>query len=430
MADLRPFRALSFNPAAIGNYANVICPPYDVISPEMQDTLYEISPFNMIRLERGKTYVTDDQMNNSYSRASKTLSEWIETDVLIRDKDPAFYLIQHSFNEKGNNKSSLGIMVGLKLEDYKNRIVLPHEFTQKKAKDDRFSLMEHCHSNFSHIMLLYRDTEKKIVSIINSLSSTPSDLSFSDSSQNTYHLWRINDASTIQAMQVAMEDKRLYIADGHHRYETALNYKSKYGEGRDPNDPLNFTMAYLVEFDDPGFSVLPYHRVIKGLDQSQLNAIKTIVQTLFHIHAPEDENNVHPTSLVEEIVKRGTTQSVLGMFDNSAPPKILTLKPDSFPQNAGPIAKFEAWLLEKLILEVVLGETVDDHVTWLHNEVEAIDLVKSGEYQVAFLLNAISLELFEEIVDHGERLPRKSTFFSPKLPTGFTINLLNATTKA
>ena len=118
------------------------------------------------------------------------------------------------------------------------------------------------------------------------------------------------------------------------------------------------------------------------------------------------------------------------MFDNSAPPKILTLKPDSFPQNAGPIAKFEAWLLEKLILEVVLGETVDDHVTWLHNEVEAIDLVKSGEYQVAFLLNAISLELFEEIVDHGERLPRKSTFFSPKLPTGFTINLLNATTKA
>ena len=426
MADLRPFRALSFNPAAIGNYANVICPPYDVISPEMQDTLYEISPFNMIRLERGKTYVTDDQMNNSYSRASKTLSEWIETDVLIRDKDPAFYLIQHSFNEKGNNKSSLGIMVGLKLEDYKNRIV----FTQKKAKDDRFSLMEHCHSNFSHIMLLYRDTEKKIVSIINSLSSTPSDLSFSDSSQNTYHLWRINDASTIQAMQVAMEDKRLYIADGHHRYETALNYKSKYGEGRDPNDPLNFTMAYLVEFDDPGFSVLPYHRVIKGLDQSQLNAIKNIVQTLFHIHAPEDENNVHPTSLVEEIVKRGTTQSVLGMFDNSAPPKILTLKPDSFPQNAGPIAKFEAWLLEKLILEVVLGETVDDHVTWLHNEVEAIDLVKSGEYQVAFLLNAISLELFEEIVDHGERLPRKSTFFSPKLPTGFTINLLNATTKA
>ncbi|MBD48415.1 MAG: hypothetical protein CL891_04910 [Dehalococcoidia bacterium] len=430
MADLRPFRALSFNPFAIGNYANVICPPYDVISPEMQDALYEISPFNMIRLERGKTYVTDDQMNNSYSRASKTLSEWIEKDVLIRDKDPAFYLIQHSFNSNGNTKSSLGIMVGLKLEDYKNRIVLPHEFTQKKAKDDRFSLMEHCHSNFSHIMLLYRDSEKKIVSVLNSLSSNPSDLSLSDSSENTYSLWRINDVPTIQAIQVAMEDKRLYIADGHHRYETALNYKSKYGEDRDPNDPLNFTMAYLVEFDDPGFSVLPYHRVIKGLDESQLNAIKNIVQTLFHIHAPEDGNNVHPTSLVEEIVKRGATQPVLGMFENSAPPRILTLKPDSFPQNESPIAKFEAWLLEKLILEVVLGETVDEHVTWLHNEVEAIDLVKSGEYQIAFLLNAISLELFEEIVDHGERLPRKSTFFSPKLPTGFTINLLNATTKA
>lgn len=429
MADLRPFRALSFNPAAVGNYANVICPPYDVISPEMQDSLYKVSQFNMIRLEKGKTYANDDKQNNSYSRASKTLSEWIENNVLIRDKVPAFYLIQHRFHSGNSIKSSLGLMAGLKLEDYENKIVLPHEFTQKKAKTDRFSLMEHCHSNFSHIMLLYRDTEKRIVPVLNSLCSNPPDLSLSDNSQNTYSLWRINDGTTIQAIQEAMKCKRLYIADGHHRYETALNYKSKYGGGCGPNHPLNFTMAYLVEFDDPGFSVLPYHRVIKGLNESQLNAIRNKVQALFQIEAPADGDDVHPTSLVEEIVKRGATQPVLALFDNNASPRILTLKPGSVPRNKGPVAKFGTWLLEKLILEDVLGDTVDAHVTWLNNEVEAIDLVKSGQYQIAFLLNAISMELFEEIVDHGERLPRKSTFFAPKLPIGLTINLLNETTK-
>jgi uncharacterized protein (DUF1015 family) len=226
-----------------------------------------------------------------------------------------------------------------------------------------------------------------------------------------------------------MSSKRLYIADGHHRYETALNYKTKYGVASDPNHPVNFTMAYLVEFDDPGFSVLPYHRVIKGLNESQLTAIRNKVQALFHIEVPDGGNDVHPTSLVKEIVKRGASEPVLGLFDNNAAPKILRLKSESVPKTQGPIAKFEAWLLEKLILEDILGDAIDTHVTWLHNEVEAIDLVKSGQYQIAFLLNAISMELFEEIVDHGERLPRKSTFFAPKLPTGLTINLLNEPAK-
>jgi len=429
MADLRPFRALLFNSSTVGNYANVICPPYDVISPEMQDYLYDISPFNMIRLEKGKVYANDDKKNNSYSRASKTLSKWIEKNVLIRDKDPAFYLIQHIFDSGNGIKSSLGLTAGLKLEDYENKIVLPHEFTQTKAKDDRFSLMEHCHSNFSHIMLLYRDTEKKIAPILNSLCRTSPDLSISDTSQNTYRLWRIKDDATIQSIQEHMSSKRLYIADGHHRYETALNYKTKYGVASDPNHPVNFTMAYLVEFDDPGFSVLPYHRVIKGLNESQLTAIRNKVQALFHIEVPDGGNDVHPTSLVKEIVKRGASEPVLGLFDNNAAPKILRLKSESVPKTQGPIAKFEAWLLEKLILEDILGDAIDTHVTWLHNEVEAIDLVKSGQYQIAFLLNAISMELFEEIVDHGERLPRKSTFFAPKLPTGLTINLLNEPAK-
>jgi len=425
VADVRPFRALRFNSRVVGDIAKVVCPPYDVISPRGQKELYQRSPYNVVRLEEGERKTTDNPGDNRYTRAATTLKQWLEKRALVRDDKTAYYLVSHSFRFEGERRQRLGIMAAVRLEEYEKRIVLPHEFTQRAAKEDRLALMQACRTNFSHIMLLYRDKERKLAPLLRkAMAGAPED-SFSDAEGNDYALWLISDSSSVKQIQESFVSKPLYIADGHHRYETALAYRDlQPNAGRNKDATVNFVMAYLVDFEDPGLVVLPYHRVVGGLDIGLEDALWKRIDEVFSATPWPLEHGASAEDLVRDIHERGKRELILGLVRAGGGASLLRVKPGALPPGKGPMASFEAWVLEELVLKPVFGSTIDQNVTWIHDAAEALELLTSDGRQAAFLLKPMPMDLFETIVDRGDKLPRKSTFFYPKLPTGLTINLL------
>ena len=426
MANVRPFRGLLFNPQVVRDLSSVICPPYDVISPQLQKELYRQSLHNVVRLEEGEVHPSDTPSNNRYTRAADTLQQWMRDRILVRDMDPAYYLVRHGFPSDGGSRVRLGLLAAVGLVEYERGVVLPHEYTQRAAKEDRLALMEACRANLSHVMLLYRDEEKRMPDLFRQVMEDAPTFSFSDSKENTYALWHITDPSHTGLIRQAMSSKALYIADGHHRYETALAYRDSQadaGEGGDAGH--NFIMAYLVEFEDPGLVVLPYHRVVGGLDSDTLARLWDQMDRVFVPGPFAAGPQVSPEGFLTEIQTRVGSELVLGVVrSGNERANLLTIRPEAVPRERGPIASFEAWTLEETVLKPVLRDSLDRHVTWTHDAHEAIGRLQDGWHQAAFLLKPLPMDLFEAIVSQGERLPRKSTFFYPKLPTGLVINPL------
>ena len=427
MADVQPFRGLLFNPQVVADLSNAVCPPYDVISPDFQKELYNRSPFNAVRLEEGEVHPSDTSSNNRYMRAADTLRQWTIEGALIRDKVPAYYLIRHSFHYQGKPLTRLGLMAAVRLEEYNHGVVLPHEYTQRAAKQDRLALMDACHTNFSHIMLLYRDSDSQMLSLFRQIMANDSAFSFSDAEGDSYAMWRITDALNVKLIREAMSTSVLYIADGHHRYETSLAYRdNQVKEVGTEDSACNFVMSYLVEFDDPGLVVLPYHRLVRGLDTETLTRLYQNIDHLFASEPLGEVSQVTPDKLLAKMEMQAENAQVLGIVrgDNNTA-SLLTLPPKAYTEEQESLTSFEAWVLEEKILKPTLGDSLDQHVSWTHDAHEAIENLKNGQYQVAFFLRPLNMNLFQQIVGRGERLPRKSTFFYPKLPTGLTINLLD-----
>lgn len=445
MADVRPFRGLRYNPRLTGELSNIICPPFDTISPEMQRSLYEQSAYNVVRLESGERLAKDTPESNRYTRAASLMRDWIETQVMVREDRHSFYLVQHTFKINGRDSVRLELMACVRLEEYERRVVLPHEYTRDEDKRDRLALMEACNANFSPIMCLYRDGEKKLERIFQpTLAGTPM-LDFRDAGDQAYKVWKIQDGPAADEISNALDSLSLYIADGHHRYETALAYKAlkksapasdisptaardKYVE----EAAVNFVMMGLIGFDDPGLVVLPYHRVVGGLDESSLARVRARLKELFdeepiELRAPLSSSVDGATleEFLEVIEVKGRDRKLMGLLDPETDGyQLLTLKQDADLGSAGPLAQSEAWVLESQILRPILGDSLGEHVDYFHDGNELETRVRGGEFQMGFLLKPFPLDLFETIMNLGQRLPPKSTFFYPKLPAGIVINSL------
>ena len=251
MADVRPFRGLLYNTNLVQDLAAVVAPPFDTISAQLQEALHQRSPYNVVRLEAGEQSDSDTNKDNRYTRAASTFREWQTIDVLARDSDPVFYLLRHDFTHEGHLRSRLGLIASVKLEEYDQRVVLPHEFTGQRDKDDRLALMEACQANFSPIMVLYRDSQGLLDTIFQRAVQHDPDLRASNADAQDYALWRITDPNDIKAIRQALVSLPLYIADGHHRYETALRYNQLHPT-TDAEAASRCMMMVLVEFQDPG----------------------------------------------------------------------------------------------------------------------------------------------------------------------------------
>ena len=272
MAEIIPFKGLRYNEELVGNISNVVTPPYDVISPEEQANYYNISEYNCIRLELSKEMAGDDDSNNKYTRAAQTLQKWIDNRVLLEEENPCIYIYQQEFSLSSTERYiRTGFIALVRLEEFSKGIILPHENTLSKPKEDRLNLMRACGANFSQVFSLYDDENKDIAKVFEEYCSSNKPVISIEKgiAGSPERVWAISDGDIIDKIKNIMADKKLFIADGHHRYETALAYRDELRE-KNPNhtgnELYNYVMMMLVDIDDPGLVVLPTHRMVSNID--------------------------------------------------------------------------------------------------------------------------------------------------------------------
>ena len=423
MARVTPFRGWRYNPAVVDDMANVLCPPYDLITPRIQQSLMERHPLNVIHLEAGEGLDWSADPGGRYGETSQRFAQWISEGVLQQDAEPGYYLLRHNFELAGRQRSRLGLVACVGLEDYETRQVLPHEFTEAPAIRDRVKLMESVSANISPIMSLYRDAGNELGPVFNRVMGGPPEVDASDEYGSHTTLWRVAGENEVAAISGFFSSRPVFLADGHHRYEASRQYQlARHAEGAD-GDSLahNYVMMTLIAFDDPGLVVLPYHRNLSGLDDRQLSRVRARLSEMFDIEPAGDRSAGEVVGLVEE---RGRTGRVMAALSGDGA-QLLTLRPSAIESEWGAMAVSEAWVLEEKILRPELGDATLQHLGFLHDHDEAAEGVADGSLQMAFLMKPFPMDAFEQIVGDGQRLPRKSTFFYPKLPTGLVINRID-----
>lgn len=435
MAHIIPFRGMRFNTEKVGDLKQVTTPPYDIISPEEQDGFYQKHLNSVIRLEFGKEYADDTPQNNRYTRAAKDLEAWIDEQILIFEEKPAVYLYEEVFTLKnGETKAFKGFMTLVQLEEFSKKIVLPHEETLSKAKTDRFNLMDATHANFSPIYCLYMDEKQKLSPIIREIAAGAPDISFTACDGIEQHLWIVTDEAVIRAVQDGFADRQLFIADGHHRYETALNFRNKLRE-ENPNDDAdalyNYVMMLLVDMDDPGLVVFPTHRMLKDLESFDEQAVIRALEGTFAVEKVSAGENA-AAAMEESLAAASSDEKVFAFYTGKDYFYRLTLT-DKTAMAKAISGKSEAYLgldvtvLHTLILRKVFGIDMENmanqkNLVYTKQAEEAVDCVKGGGFQCAFLLNATKVREIKDVSLANEKMPQKSTYFYPKIITGLVMN--------
>ena len=434
MAEVRPLRGIRYNTEKVGNIADVVTPPYDVISKEAQTAYYARSPYNVIRLELGQTTPEDGPINTVYTRAASTLAEWRLQQVLQEEVAPCYYVYTQTFTHEGQQYTRTSLIARVRLEQWDANVILPHEHTLAKAKDDRLKLLRACAANLSPIMSLYDDPQGHIRHLLSS-HAEQAEIQFTDEAGEEHRLQPIRDAQQIASIQDFFKERQLYIADGHHRYETALAYQQEVREQRKelyPEDAANFVLMALIDVDDPGMLVLPTHRVLFGLDQQVLDGlIEASFAQYFNVQ-------VVPTTLtsetiVQQMIEAGQEQPAL-VFATGKQMLLLTLN-EQGKQQMQESGHSTAWngldvaVAQQLVMEHILGLSAEDmtagtHVRYMRDPQQALQAVQSGETQAAVLLNATRVRQIRDVAQADDRMPQKSTYFYPKLITGLVINPL------
>tara|TARA_B000000460_G_scaffold59738_1_gene40020 strand:- start:63 stop:1289 length:1227 start_codon:yes stop_codon:yes gene_type:complete len=403
--------------------ASVLCPPYDMINEENQEALKRQNQYNVIHLEAGEGLDWNTSAKEQYSATSNLFDRWRRDGVLQQDESPSYYLMRHSFPLCGKKMVRVGLIASVGLEDYAARQVLPHEFTQAPAIQDRVWLMESLSANISPIMSIYRDADGELDRVYHEIMIGAPEFDATDESGGATALWRITDPAVQSQIGEFFASRPIYLADGHHRYEAARQYQldrhAESNAAKAPNLAHNFVMMTLIAFDDPGLVVLGYHRTLNGVPADKLANIKAKLSELFDSETLTGNSD----ALVEQVDRLGANQRLLASVDSGGA-AMLTLKESAVEPSWGALATSEAWVLEEQVLRPELGDATLDHLDFMHDHEEAVAQAESGELQMVFLLKPFPLDAFESIVGGGQRLPRKSTFFFPKLPTGLVINRL------
>ncbi len=435
MAVVRPFRGCRYDSPAAGSLSDLLCPPYDMIGPDLKDSLQRLSPYNAVHLEGGEQ---PDPVNPEagYRQAAARFQEWLARGLLRQDREPSFYLMRHSYQRRGAAKEQLGLFGAVLVEDYGGGSVLPHEFTREPAVLDRVALLETAKTQFSPLMTLYRDAGGELAPVFDRVVSGPPEVAMAASPESNksnigrVDLWRIADADSQQRITRFFAGRPVFLADGHHRYEAALRYRQSrtYSAGSPavPDSAHCYVMMSLTEFDDPGLQLLPYHKVIGGLSVEQLAALQERLGELFEAEPVALADCGGAEGLAELVVDRGRAGYTIGMLGpGDAAANLLTLRTEIDWRNWGALAVSEAWALDEQVIKPLLGDAMSDHVDYSHDASAAAAMVAAGVQQLAFLLKPFPMNAFEAIVGSGQRLPAKSTFFYPKLPTGLIINRLD-----
>jgi uncharacterized protein (DUF1015 family) len=433
LADIRPFHGTHYNPTQVKDLAKVICPPYDIISSQMQQELYRRSESNFVRIEFGRELPQDKATNNRYTRAAATLERWLEQSVLKTDAKLSLYIDDHRFTYQGNPHLRRSLVCLVRLEEWDRMIVRPHEGTLSSPKGDRLNLLWALQANTSPVMSLYEDPEKRISSLLDKATAGKPLLSADSGNGESHRVWAVNDAGTIGGIHDCLAGRPLYIADGHHRYESALAYRRERRTGSSAErieEPHDFIMMFLIDIADPGLVILPAHRLVRGLAPSAIDGLMSGLKTCFAIEEHVMDLANIPSQIGSLLMnnKEGVSLILYGLKKD----KLLLLKLRDFTLVRPMMPYFHSELYQKLdvsivdhvILEKLLSlthEMADVYLDYTNNALEAINRVLDQEYQLAFLVSPVKPGTIKAIADSGDRMPRKSTYFYPKIPAGLIL---------
>ena len=425
LADFRPLRAWRYDLARV-RASDVIAPPYDVISPEGQQRLYGRSPYNCIRLILNQIQEGDTDADNRYTRARDFFNSWREDKTLIQDARPRFFLYRQDFKDprSGRDLTRTALLGALKLESFDKGIVVPHEKTLAKPKADRRRLLEATQTNFSPIFGLYEDPSDEIANLISQLAKAEPFFEAVDEDAVNHKMWAIEDAAGCARIHKSLAAQKIYIADGHHRYQTALDYgtEQRAKAGNPARElPSDFVYAALVGFRDPGLVLFPTHRLItdvKGFDAGKtLEALKEY----FTVEA------MAPEKVMPRMEALPASSAVLGFVPSADKGYVLVLKDEARARSRMPAGKPDVWyrldvnICAYLILKSVLGLGETDwesHLVFTHSDPEALAEVKQNKVQAAFLLKPPAVQVLGDMGKVRELMPQKSTYFYPKLASG------------
>lgn len=407
MAKIYPFRSLRYALDRIP-IEKVVTQPYDKISSDMQERYYGLHPNNIVRIVAGKSNSDDSDTNNVYTRAAACLKQWREAGILQQLPEPAFFIYFQRFSVPGENeiRTRKGFVGAGQLEDYANKVVFPHERTLTGPKKDRLELLRRTRTQFEQIFMLYEDPERRIDRVMDDVARRPADIRIHDEYGVEHMVWTLLDREKITFMQAQMVEKKLIIADGHHRYETALAYRDEM-HGLKGSDRIPMT---FFNMHSPGLTILPTHRVLSNLPSSDAGTLFERAAEFFEVSKGD-----RPTIGV-------FLHGELSHLQLKADLNLAAFMPDLSEKQR----TLDVVILHRLILERCLGITEDavkkeSYITYVREREAAIDVVRSGKAQVAFLLNPTRLDQMRDIAYEGNVMPQKSTDFYPKVLSGLTM---------
>jgi uncharacterized protein (DUF1015 family) len=433
VAEILPFRGVRYNQGLAGELASVICPPYDIITPQLQQELYHRSAYNFVRLEFGRESPQDTSADNRYTRSAATLEQWLMQGVLAQDQKPAIYLHDHYFNYGGKEYRRRGIVAAVRLEEWDKKIVRPHEGTLAEHKSDRLSLLWALEANTSPVLSLFDGGQ--VSSLLAAQEKSQPIISLSG--EERHKVWAITEPKTVEKLSGAFAPQPLYIADGHHRYESALTYRrerlacssSVSGEGGG-NSGFNFVMMTLVDFADPGLLILPPHRLLRGLSRAVLGQLAKGLESFFAVEElPLATSGVWQR--VDDFLGGGNDEVRLVVFGVTEGNLLLLRLRDAaaasklMPSFHSEIyKKLNVSVLDHVILEKLLGVGGGEEASldYTYSREDAVNRVVEQEFQLAFLLSPVKPGVIKAIADAGDRMPRKSTYFYPKAPAGLVLH--------
>ena len=435
MPNIQPFEGLRYNLAQIGSLSDVVAPPYDVIDPALQDALYEKHPNNVVRLILNKMLPTDDEQNNRYTRSARELKNWKEEGVLQKDSKPAIYVYHEIFTANGKEYTRKGFMCGCEAVPFGEGMVFPHEITMSGPKLDRLMLTTACKTNFSQIFGLYPDEKNEVQNLLEEATLNLTPLEATDHLGVIHRMWVVDDQEVVAKVVEMMGPKPIFIADGHHRYETACNYRKQVREqGLLTTDhPANHVLMVCVAMEDPGLIVLPTHRLFRNVKEFSQEDLFALLGDTFAI-----------TTVGEGPAAAAKAWTMIEMQDDQGTMALYTGKDRKWSlirQTEAGRAKMDEvaaerqpeWralgvaILHRLVIDKLLGLEGHDKPKYVHEVAEVVENLenKADEFPLAALVSPATVAQIQELSLVRERMPAKSTYFYPKLITGFVFKPLD-----
>lgn len=432
MAQVFPFRGWRYDVSQVGDLSDVTCPPYDVIDAAFQERLYEQHPCNVVRLELNREEPGDSGPDEKYRRASEFMRRWMQQGVLMQEREDALYVYHQVFTWGDKTYTRRGFLGRIRLERFGEGKVFPHEQTMSGPKADRLKLLQSCQMNLSPVFGLFPDQDNAVQAPLEKAISGQTALEVRDHLGVLHRLWPVSDRTAIEQARKLLWEKPVFIADGHHRYETAINYRdglAAAGKLEGPDAPPNFALMMFVGMSDPGLIILPTHRLVSNLPALSADQVKSALASNFEVEVVGKGTDAAKETW--ELIEADGGQTVLGLGTTADSQWLLARLTDGSPMKTLAADQSDDWrglgvsLLHKLVIEHLLKkfhQAEPPKCRYVHQLEEVLDAQKANEVPLACLVPPAQIEHVEAIAERLEKMPPKSTYFYPKLQTGLVFN--------